>query len=152
MLSSHKARRHDERRVLVLDQEGHHLHDRVLDGLGQVHRLIPVDRGVGVPQIGRRLRVQPRRLVTPDLEARGQSEVEGGASGFDERAPGREPPGARRLEGTRDGQAQHDRAHCSRGLHVFVRQVLHEALEPEVLVDVLPAQPDLQVSEPRRPM
>ena len=82
-----KARRHQQRRVLVLDQVGHHLHDGVFDVVGQLERLRPTRSRRRDPTARRGLRVEVRRCRRPRWRAwrRAQS-----------RSPGRPPRRARR--------------------------------------------------------
>ena len=58
---------------------------------GMLERRVPRDRGRRIPLRGRRLRVEPRRLVGPHLACR-RAEVELRRAGLDERAARREPP------------------------------------------------------------
>jgi hypothetical protein len=88
--------RHDEGGLLVLDQVGHHLHHRGLDVGWQRERVVPRHRGLRVPLPRRRLRVEVRSDIGPHQVAVVQVEPGLGATGFEQRTPGAEPPPRRR--------------------------------------------------------
>jgi hypothetical protein len=99
MHPAEEPRRHDQGRLLVLDQVRHDLHDGRLDVVGKVDGRMPVDRGRGVPLSGDRLRVEAPGGVGPDPGPLVEVEAGLGAAGLDQCASCRQAPcrvGARR--------------------------------------------------------
>ena len=87
-----KTRGNEQRRVLVLDQIGHDLHDGVFDFIGKLDHCRPVYRFVGIP-LGRKcLRINMRGLVGPDGFFCGECKVEFGRTGFDRRTARSQAP------------------------------------------------------------
>jgi hypothetical protein len=87
-----QPRRDDQRRLLVLDEVGHELHDGALDLVRNIDVRGPVHRRRWVPLTRGRGRVQPGGDVGPDVVAFGPFGADGRAAGFDERAAGGQAP------------------------------------------------------------
>ena len=89
--------RHDERGLLVLDQVGHDLHDRVLDlGRAASNAASQSIGGRRVPLAGDGLGVEPGRDVGPDDVALVEVEARLRAARLDQRAARRQAPRGRR--------------------------------------------------------
>jgi len=91
-----EARRHAQRRVLVLDQERHDLHDGVLDFARELEVGVPGQRLVGIPLAGGGLSVEVRQVVGPQEVLLAQAEVELGRARLERGSARCEPPTRRR--------------------------------------------------------
>jgi hypothetical protein len=83
-----EASGHQQRGDLVLDQVGHHLHDRVFHLVGQLDRGVPRNRHVRVPLGRHGAFVQAPGVLGPHGRFVGQWKIEFGPAGFDERSTG----------------------------------------------------------------
>ncbi len=91
-----EARRHEERRGLVLDEIGHDLDHGLFDLSRVIDLGLPIDRGPGIPLRRCRLGVDARRVVGPHLVLGGEREMEARAPGLHPCSSPGEPPRLRR--------------------------------------------------------